>query len=381
MMSSTEYLSKLNTLTGLAYSAAMDPTKWQVFVDVASQSFNRLGTHMFGHDSIANVSQSVIWSGYDEEHTENFEQYYATINEWAPGFMEHEVGQVIHTEHMKPVKELLKTEFYAGWCMPQGDLRTGGGVILYKDDNRMYCLGGNIRRADSDKLDALWLRFLNDIQQHVRQALAINRSFMGMAIEKHALVATGGELDTAIFAVGQSGRLLHLNTPGYELNSKARIIQESASGAVSFRNPELQNAYRRVCSPRIEDCGYFANPIVVALDGQHYECRFIRYKVAQDSVEGELYSFLGDQCKVILAMSCPRGFAFYRDKIQEKLNLSPKEAEVALELASGRTVKDIAHKYHKSVYTVKDQLKSIARKTGVGRQKDLVALVCQVKDA
>ena len=60
-------------------------------------------------------------------------------------------------------------------------------------------------------------------------------------------------------------------------------------------------------------------------------------------------------------------------------DLTKAEARVARELASGRSADEVASALGVSAHTVKTQMKAVFRKTGVGRQSELVALLAGLK--
>lgn len=59
----------------------------------------------------------------------------------------------------------------------------------------------------------------------------------------------------------------------------------------------------------------------------------------------------------------------------ECFDLTPAEARVAVQIASGATVKEIALRSGAALPTVRTQLNSIMAKTGVDRQVDLVRVL------
>lgn len=61
--------------------------------------------------------------------------------------------------------------------------------------------------------------------------------------------------------------------------------------------------------------------------------------------------------------------------VAESFSLTPAEARVAVKLAEGRTVKDIATEHRTSVATVRCQVQQALQKAGVTRQTDLVRLL------
>lgn len=61
--------------------------------------------------------------------------------------------------------------------------------------------------------------------------------------------------------------------------------------------------------------------------------------------------------------------------VRRLFGLSPREAEVAAALCSGRTLDDLAAERGTSINTVRTQLRSVFNKTGTSRQTDLVSLL------
>jgi len=61
--------------------------------------------------------------------------------------------------------------------------------------------------------------------------------------------------------------------------------------------------------------------------------------------------------------------------LQEVLGLTKAEARLAVRLACGVTLEDIAEEHDISISTVRGQLKSVFAKTGASRQAELVILV------
>ena len=55
--------------------------------------------------------------------------------------------------------------------------------------------------------------------------------------------------------------------------------------------------------------------------------------------------------------------------------LTPSEAQVAISIANGRSIDDIAKISNHSVHTIRSQLKSTFKKTGVSRQSELIKLL------
>lgn len=55
--------------------------------------------------------------------------------------------------------------------------------------------------------------------------------------------------------------------------------------------------------------------------------------------------------------------------------LTPSEAQVAISMANGHSIEDIANTSNHSAHTIRSQLKATFRKTGVSRQSELIKLL------
>jgi DNA-binding CsgD family transcriptional regulator len=63
------------------------------------------------------------------------------------------------------------------------------------------------------------------------------------------------------------------------------------------------------------------------------------------------------------------------ETLRRRFGLTPREVELCLAFAEGRTPAEIARTSHRSPQTVKTQLRSIYRKAGVGRLQQLLTLL------
>lgn len=122
MLSALEFSSISNKLVEIA----LDHRNIEPFLDEISKISGGVRTHLFGHDYDINMLLSIKYSGYDPFHMSEFEKHYASVNVWGERFMQAPVGVPVSCEWMVPTRELLKSELYADWLRPQGNLISGG---------------------------------------------------------------------------------------------------------------------------------------------------------------------------------------------------------------------------------------------------------------
>lgn len=371
-----QYNETLYELIQLAYAAAINHHQWQEFLDRASYLCGGIGIHLFGHDDATNSAQGVMYGGYDPVFTNRFDEYYGNINCWAPGFFQHDAGTTVHTELMYPQKELIKTEFYSDWCQPQGDLRTGGGVILHKEQSRMFALGGNIRKRHSEALDHFWLRLLGDITPHMQQAIEISRAFSGMHLEKVSIAETRSSHNAAVIVVSSMRRVVYANDDGNALLEKGSIVRTSLGGRFDFTDLEHSRRFESELL-KLATTSTPSPLTFLAEDGKgdSYACRIAQYapELVQRSIIEQCY--LSENTYFLIALSKAVGKKEIKRLLKNHYGVTDAEAEVAIGIASGHSTADISKETRKSIHTIRNQLKRAMAKMDVTRQIDLAASI------
>ena len=374
------YEETLSELTQLAYAAAVDSQKWQLFLNRASEMCGGMGIHLFGHDDATNSALGVMYGGYDPIHTESFNQYYGKINSWAPGLFQFDAGVILHTEMMCPQKELIKTEFYSGWCKPQEDLRTGGGVILHKEASRMFALGGNIRKKDGDQLDSWWLRLLGDITPHMQQAIEITRAFNGMHLEKVSLAETRSPHDAAVIVISSARMVVYTNAEGRKLLVEGQIVKQSLGGKFDFSHFE-SSRYLSSQLLRLSRATNSSPVVFPVVDGSndHYVCRVVRHlpDILGFSPIDTLYADGKPYFLITLAKSLKD--IQIKQQLKDDFYVTDAEAKVVLAVAKGQSPDSIAKGVGRSIHTVRNQLKRAMAKMDINRQAELAIYIESLK--
>jgi len=96
-------------------------------------------------------------------------------------------------------------------------------------------------------------------------------------------------------------------------------------------------------------------------------------RLGADIVSGSF----GHACdpRLVLILSRPAPPEDPADLLAKTLGLTTTEAQIALAVADGKTLTEIADNRRTSIHTVRNQVKSLLLKTGTRRQSEIVALV------
>lgn len=374
---------QFSKLTTSLFAAAIGQSGWDDFLAELSHQTGGTSTHIFGFDTEANISIEPILYGYDPAFIESYDDYYGTINSWAPGFAEHQQGVVVDSEAMCSTEELVKTEFYNDWVKPQGNLSQGGGAILFKNDTRFFAIGGNIRHRDTEKLKRPWLQIIGSLVPHMQQAFEMSRALAGARLESAVVAGQGLREIPAILILSHTGRIVFANNAAQLMLSEGVPISSNWRGELAFG---LTGEARRISESFLRHHLTAANPSYTAcmttfLGGPTYSLRFARLTPGAQ-IELPLPFSLGFSANCsVLVVTKTRPTADLEALLRMTYALTASEASVAVLISNGLTADEISRQRNVSVHTVRNQLKAGMAKLGVRRQVELLRLFQEIKSS
>jgi DNA-binding CsgD family transcriptional regulator len=377
---STEDLSRLTTLM---FAAALDDQRWPDFMQELSVVSGDINTHMFGVDSAGPITLDIVESGYDPEYVRSYAEYFGSINPWVTGFMAKPVGESVRSQRMCTLEELVKTEFYNDWVLPQEDIAAGGGAVLFKDESRVFVLGGNIRSKDEERLQDRWLTLVELIVPHLQQALEVARALAGRSLAAAALAQAGAEPQSAVLIINERRRIIYSNQAADTMLAKGDTVRVAPGRRVAFCNARAAAALSYAMSHSDERGSMLSSSFQTGTrGGKRYTCRVARIDPSgQDMSPLGTFLSLSGRC-TLLTLSAARSAE--EDKAARLIGLhglTQSEASVAERLAAGLTLDEIADERAVSIHTVRNQVKSAMSRLGVRRQSDLVRTVMEARAA
>ena len=370
-------------LTTLAYSAALAPDRWQDVLEAMTEVSGGVRTHMFGFD--AQAAESVVggYSGYDPSYVDAYDTYFHQKNVWAEGFIKGDTGVPIHSEWMCSRENLYRSEFYNDWVLPQEDIVGGGGALLFKEDNRMFAFGGNIRRRDVDRLEMPWLQLVGELVPHFQQAFEISRMLASLSLEKQAIKLARDPQNAACLVINRSRRILYTDANAANLLENGALVQRDMFHRLVFADGLSNERYDRAVSAFNQSHAHHPQTIQVQAraSGKPHICRIA--PLEPDRLDFSPFGILlgsTEPC-FLIAVSGERNGTEVHSALRARYGLTEREALVALHIADGLATRDIAEEHEVSVHTVRNQLKAAMSKLDVHRQSDLVRIVEKARAA
>lgn len=93
------------------HDAALDPRRWQDFMNSLAREAGDICTHMFGMDVRSGRTELAVTSGFSPEFLQSYDAYFGERNCWAPGFARLLPMSPVPAEQLAPRESLLATEF------------------------------------------------------------------------------------------------------------------------------------------------------------------------------------------------------------------------------------------------------------------------------
>lgn len=368
-------LKGYSALSNAIFSAAVDRSRWHAVLGRVSDIVPGANLQVFGYEPNALEPFISCGHGYDPEWMRSFQEHYAAINPWARGVISQPAGKVLSAEEMCPQAEVLKTEFYADWLRPQGDIIRGGGGVIGRSDTAVGLIGANIEARAGEEAEAEWLGLLRTVMPLLQRAWDIGVRLSSGALERDLLEIGRGS--HAVILASQDGRLRFATRQGRREIEKGEILRLCLDRRLRFASPLAEQAFidlrsRLTMAPADRQ-------LVVRSGGATVEVRMLPFN--PDHLEGwGMSACLGlDVPSVALILSRPGENAKNpRQALVASFGLTRSEADIACLLADGHSLRDISELRATTYNTTRNQLKSLMEKLECHRQVEVVKLVLRL---
>ncbi len=359
------------------YQSAVEPSHWPRTLELMSQIGGGIRTYVSPPDRRVGVIVPGASHGFDPTYLESYHRHYGALDPWADRAraISQPIEVVCHSA--LPRSQLAGTSFYEEWLRPQGDHTAGGEIVAVTGGGRAIVLGGDIPFRQAELLEDRWLRFLRLLAPALAKAIKIGQEQTDILLENNALAVGDNPHGAAILLVGEGGVILRANRIALNWLEAGDLLQVAPGGRL--RLPEGDACERMAAALQSFRGGHPAPvSLTLRLHGAPAAAAHL-LPVAEDALLSGSLPWRTDEPPVAVFLARR---AIDNDgsaaELCRTLGLTPAEARVALALANGRTLAEIAESRGVSIHTVRNQSKSAIAKSGVRRQAQLVRLVADV---
>ena len=365
---------RLLDLIGLAYDAAADPTCWSACLSAVGEVLRCPAIGIFPIDPGPASSYAALCVGHDPALLARFDAYYGRpdVNPYMQRVEASMLapGTVLRAEAVCPDRDLRRTEYFEDWLRPQG-LGAGGFAII--GTARQPVVLSFARSTARGHLDAQEIGIARALVPHLSRALALGEHLESLVAEHAARSAALDRVAVGVILVDAEARPLLLNR-------RAELLLDAGDGLAIARDgltaarPETTEELRRLVAEAAGTTVGGGTSAGGALtlprpSGQRALMALVtpvardRWPVRGLAAAGVLVSDPED-------VPPPPAETF-----RQLWGLTVAEAELACQLAAGRSLEEAAQALGVRLPTVRTQLARIFAKTGTRRQAELIRLL------
>lgn len=358
------------TLTALIYSALLDPSRWQVFLDEAAAGLGGARMQLHGW---TNAEGSVVsaTTGYDPAMITLYERHLRRLNPWTQKIIHSRAGIVLSSQELYPEEKLKKSLFYEEWIRPQENIVAGAGVVIGRTPSGPFMFGGNIRELDREIKHPQLLEMMGQIAPHLSLAWRIGRAMLEPQVRLAATDKNAGSPRAALILLRPDRTVAFSDSAGEELLGTEELCRVNHCGRLSLRHPVAENAL----ASAMRDLAQGDAPVVLrvpAVNGwPSIHLIGLDHNRVQDWPLATLLCLPRRSLLCVVGRSVP-----YRHVSHlAGFGLTPAEQEVAEAIAYGEGTTAVAERRGVSITTVRSQVRAIYAKCGIENRAALAALV------
>lgn len=362
-------IASFSQLVYKLYLGAAPKMTWEPFLAELAEHLQCKAAVLVLQSPGATTGGMISAHGAVSERTPNYLAQFIALD---PLVNLHE-GQIVTLQQYLGATDILKTDFYRHCLAPAG-LFHALGVDL-KDERRYI---GRLRLArdrECDNFSPGEQALLTQLLPHIKAALNIRFEVDSTLLERMHYADAMDRLEMATVILDEGGRVIH-TSPLAESLLSARDGVHMAKDCLAFDSRDDSKTFKEIVRRCLEarSEGRPAAGEVMRVRRARGTDLSIIVRPHGDRATEERTSVISSVAVFVHAESDEetRSEIAPSNMVQKLFGLTPKEAVLALRLASGRTLQEAAEDLGISQGTARAHLRSIFAKTGIDRQTKLV---------
>ena len=376
-------MSELNaferTLASL-YEAMLDDTRWPATSVLIDEACGTVGNALLvgegPPDDIRPLFVGLYWRGQRREDFEReYLEVYHPINEAIPRQLQLPDGHLVPLKDLYTAEELKTSRTY-NEAYPQAKYQHGLNVLLDgPGGTRMtWSLADPVA---SDGWGSSQIAMVRRLMPHIRQFIRVRQALVRAEARDTTAAALLDNTRIGVIHLDRRGRILEVNDRARRILRRGGRLSDS-NGLLSARDPKDQLRLEQLVADALPASG------AVALSGSMLLGRSSKLPpfVVHVKPMGDSQPDYGARPVAALVLIVEPGQHRRIDPglVARTLRLTPAESQVAVALAEGKNVREIARAMGLTEGAIYWHLKQIYHRLPISRQVDLVRLVLSIAE-
>lgn len=359
------------------YEATVNVGHWDYVLELLTKVTRSKSACLYYLDKQLGIANTVAQYGCPEDAIREYNNQFAKLDILFDKAVDSSEKNESMCELFSPQSNEfinLESDIYKKWMMPQGIYYVGRMQFL--DDHAHKASIAILRDEGAGPWRKGDIRVLDEVVPHFKRALNIHAEFTRLRLKQDALAKGLDRLVVGLILYDRHARIVYINPmaktiieshPALEFNNDALHLSNSVENknlrekilATAIVDPD--DSWKQSISVGITHPDVVA-PLPLLITPMH--AHLLTADMEHDSARVAL--FLSDP-----NLEQPISV----DNLVSVYHLTPSEAKVAISLANGHSIEQIAKSSCHSTHTIRSQLKSTFKKTGVSRQSELIKLL------
>jgi DNA-binding CsgD family transcriptional regulator len=350
-------------LVDFIYAVLLGEGSWQQFLHKLAASIPNGKAALVMH-GITNPGEGYVplSAGFDDAAIETYNAHYAALNLWQPPLSRRKVGVGIIDDELLPREELIKSEFFNDFLLPN-EMPVAAAVKIGGDRRYSFSLATLSAQTDLQHKEAMADR-LTDLAPHLRRAFDYHKKGHSNRAATELGAALFDAIDIGLIVIGDDACVRTTSAAGQAMLAKNSPIRISPLGRFGFRDAQPQAVMNGMLERK------YAGPTVVSLVSHGTKLTLIQ--VNKDRVS--LY-FEGPTVIVLMEQLGGGATAFDPQLVSLVYGLTKAETRAVSGIVAGKSVDRIAQEASLSRETIRVQMKSLYAKTGASSEADILRLL------
>jgi DNA-binding CsgD family transcriptional regulator len=358
------------------YEATINPSHWDYVVTMIAKLTQSKSACLYYKNKEMDVASTIAHFGLPEGERMSFNDHCDTLDDM---FCRKQTGTADEpscTQFYPGSNGVMQndSELYVEWMKPHDIYHVGGAQLV---DTASHRAGIAILR---DEKAGVWtdgeLRVINELLPHLRRALTIHSEFTYLRLKQDALLKGLDRLVIGLILYDSNAKPVYINPTARAIIDihPGTMLQD---GDLYLTNSEDEKSLRKAIldTAGIDPDDSWKQSVAIGITHPDIEAPLplLITPMHANLVTSDLDY---DGAKVAVFLSDPNlQQPISVENLVSVYSLTPSEAQVAISLANGHSIDEIAESSNHSAHTIRSQLKSVFRKTGVSRQSELIKLL------
>jgi DNA-binding CsgD family transcriptional regulator/PAS domain-containing protein len=353
------------------YGSALDPAHWPDALERVAELLSSQHAHFFIADSRTMIpTLAAVGRSMPESLLREFHAYYQALDPRTEAGLRLPAGVFYPDFTLCDPVAFERSEFYNDFYRRCGS-RWMAGAMLERTEHHTTGFA-IVRTPHQGPFEPRDLRLLELLRPHLSQAARMHRRLVGQARQLAIDVAAFDRLAVGIVLLDPCGRVVRWNRAAQEIFSAGDGLHLGWKG-FEASSRRADSALQKALAAATSVDPLPPQPAALAIERPSLERP---YEVLIAPLFAETSPSFPSEAGILVLITAPGSASELPAQLLARLHgLTPAEARVAVALAAGRSLAEIAEASGYTREAARGHLKQIFQKTGTHRQAELVALL------